>query len=251
MAGSFAGKVALVTGAGSGIGRATALAFAREGAKVVAADIDADSAGETAAGIMGAGGEALAVRADVASEPDVAAMVGAAVGAFGRLDCAFNNAGIGGGQRQIHEWDLADFYRVLDVNLIGVWLCLKHELPVMAGQGGGAVVNNASVAGLRGSPGLAPYAASKHGVIGLTRTAALECASQGVRVNAVCPGFTDTPILRWFQEDPGLMQRIVARIPIKRLGRPEEVAEAVLWLCSDAASLTLGHAMVLDGGLTA
>jgi NAD(P)-dependent dehydrogenase (short-subunit alcohol dehydrogenase family) len=187
----------------------------------------------------------------VASEADVAAMVKAAHDAFGRLDFAFNNAGIGGGQHAIHEWDLADFRRVLDVNLIGVWLCLKHELPVMLDQGVGAIVNNASVAGLRGASALAPYVASKHGVIGLTRTAALEYAGRGVRVNAVCPGFTDTPILKGLGDDPELMQRILSRIPIQRLGRPEEVAAAVLWLCSDAASLATGHAMVLDGGMSA
>jgi NAD(P)-dependent dehydrogenase (short-subunit alcohol dehydrogenase family) len=251
MAGTFAGKVALVTGGGSGIGRATALAFAREGARVVVADIDAETASATAARIAEGGGAARPVRADVAAEADVAAMVATALDAFGRLDCAFNNAGIGGGRRPVHEWELDDFRKVLDVNLVGVWLCLKHELPVMVRQGGGVVVNNASVAGLRGSPTLAPYVASKHGVVGLTRTAALECAGLGVRVNAVCPGWTDTAIIDEIRGESEVMERIVARVPVKRLGRPEEIAEAVLWLCSDAASFALGHAMVLDGGLTA
>jgi NAD(P)-dependent dehydrogenase (short-subunit alcohol dehydrogenase family) len=251
MAAMFADKVVLVTGGGSGIGRATALAFARERAKIVVADIDLETAGATVTAITEAGGQARAVRADVASEADVAAMVKAAVNAFGRLDCAFNNAGIGGGQHPVHEWDLADFRRVLDVNLIGVWLCLKYEVPVMLEQGSGAIVNNASVAGLRGAMALAPYAASKHGVIGLTRTAAREYAGRGVRVNAVCPGFTDTPILKGLGEDPELMQRIVGQIPIQRLGRPEEVAAAVLWLCCDASALAVGQAMVLDGGFSA
>jgi NAD(P)-dependent dehydrogenase (short-subunit alcohol dehydrogenase family) len=251
MTATFTGKVALVTGGGSGIGRATALAFAHEGAKVVVADIDVETASATVAAITKAGGEARAVRADVANESDVAAMVATAVDGYGRLDCAFNNAGIGGGQHPVHEWDLAGFRRVLDVNLIGVWLCLKHEVPVMVDQGAGAIVNNASVAGLRGAPALAPYVASKHGVIGLTRTAALDYAGRGVRVNAVCPGFTDTPALKGLHEDPELMQRIVGLIPIQRLGSPEEVAAAVLWLCSDASTLAVGHAMVLDGGMSA
>lgn len=251
MAGTFAGKVALVTGGGSGIGRAAALAFAREGARVAVADVAEATAVATAAEIRAAGGEALALAADVASEPEVAAMVARAVGAFGRIDCAFNNAGIGGGRRPLHEWDLADFRRVLDVNLTGVWLCLKYELGLMAKQGGGAIVNNASVAGLRGSPALGPYVASKHGVIGLTRVAAAEYAPHNVRVNAVCPGWTDTPILADLKAEPELMERLIGRVPVGRLGRPEEVAAAVLWLCSDAASFAVGQAMVVDGGLTA
>jgi NAD(P)-dependent dehydrogenase (short-subunit alcohol dehydrogenase family) len=178
-------------------------------------------------------------------------MVAAACSAFGRVDFAFNNAGIGGGRHPVHEWDVADFRRVLDVNLTGVWLCMKHELPVMLRQGGGVIVNNASVAGLRGSPTIGPYVASKHAVVGLTKTAAVEYAEHGVRVNAVCPGWTDTAILEGLKEEPGLMEKLVARVPLKRLGRPEEIAAAVVWLCSDAASFTVGHALVLDGGLTA
>ncbi|HMB06041.1 MAG TPA: SDR family oxidoreductase, partial [Isosphaeraceae bacterium] len=235
----------------SGIGRAAALAFAREGARVAVADVAEATAVAAAAEIRATGGEALALAADVASEPEVAAMVARAVGAFGRIDCAFNNAGIGGGRRPLHEWDLADFRRVLDVNLTGVWLCLKYELGLMAKQGGGAIVNNASVAGLRGSPELGPYVASKHGVIGLTRVAAAEYAPHNVRVNAVCPGWTDTPILADLKAEPELMERLIGRVPVGRLGRPEEVAAAVLWLCSDAASFAVGHAMVVDGGLTA
>jgi NAD(P)-dependent dehydrogenase (short-subunit alcohol dehydrogenase family) len=251
MAGTFAGRVALVTGGGSGIGRATALAFAREGAKVVVADVDAAGGAETVDQARAASNEATFVRADVSSEADVAAMVAATVAAYGRLDCAFNNAGIGGGRKPVHEWSADDFNRVLAVNLTGVWLCMKHELPVMLKSGGGSIVNNASVAGLRGSPTLAPYVASKHGVIGLTKVAALEYVAHGVRVNAVCPGWTDTPIIHGLQEDPEVMKRIIGRVPAGRLGRPEEIAAAVLWLCGGESSFAVGHAMVLDGGLTA
>jgi NAD(P)-dependent dehydrogenase (short-subunit alcohol dehydrogenase family) len=249
--GEFAGKVALVTGGGSGIGRATAAAFARAGARVVVADADRDGGERTVADLVAAGGEAKFVVADVSREEDVAAAVAAAVSAYGRLDCAFNNAGIGGGRHPVHEWDLADFRRVIDVNLTGVWLCMKHELPVMLGQGGGVIVNNASVAGLRGSPTLAPYVASKHAVVGMTRVAALEYAGYGVRVNAICPGWTDTAILSGLREEPELMDKLIARVPMKRLGRPEEIAAAVLWLCSSASTFTTGHALTLDGGLTA
>jgi NAD(P)-dependent dehydrogenase (short-subunit alcohol dehydrogenase family) len=252
MAGRFEGKVALVTGGGSGIGRAAALAFGREGAKVVAADIDHAAATDTARRVADLGGDARAVLADVSREADVAAMIAEAVGAFGRIDCAFNNAGIGGVRYPVHELDLADFNRIIGVNLTGVFLCMKHELPVMLKQRGGVIVNNASVAGLRGSPKLAPYVASKHGVIGLTKVAALEYAAFGVRVNAVCPGWTDTAILSGLKDDdPELLQKLIARVPVQRLGRPEEVAEAVLWLCSDAASFAVGHPLVIDGGLTA
>lgn len=247
----LAGKVALVTGGASGIGRAAALAFARAGARVVVADVAAEGAGETLARIAAAGGAATFVPCDVTRAADVEALVHAAVATYGRLDCAFNNAGIGGGFKALHEWTEEEFARVIAINMTGVWLCMKHEIPAMIATGGGAIVNNASVAGLRGSPRLAPYVASKHGVVGLTRTAALEAISQGVRVNAVCPGWTETAILHGLQEDPELLKRTIKRIPIGRLGQPEEIASAVLWLCSDAASIAVGHIMVLDGGLTA
>jgi NAD(P)-dependent dehydrogenase (short-subunit alcohol dehydrogenase family) len=252
MAGRFAGKVALVTGGGSGIGRAAALAFAREGAKVVVADIDHAAATDTARQVADHGGDARAVLADVSREADIAAMIAEAVGAFGRIDCAFNNAGISGVRYPVHELELADFNRTIGVNLTGVFLCMKHELPVMLKQRGGVIVNNASVAGLRGSPKLAAYVASKHGVIGLTKVAALEYAAFGVRVNAVCPGWTDTAIISGLKDDePEMFDKLITRVPLRRLGRPEEVAEAVLWLCSDAASFAVGHPLVIDGGLTA
>ena len=251
MAGMFEGKVALVTGGGSGIGRATALAFAREGAKVVVADIDHASASDTAGQVIALGAEARAVRVDVSSEAEVAAMAAEAVDVFGRIDCAFNNAGIGDPRKPVHLTVLAEFNRVIAVNLTGVLLSMKHELLVMLKQAGGVIVNNASVAGLRGSPMLGPYVASKHAVIGLTRVAALEYAAEGVRVNAVCPGWTDTAIISGLKADsPKTFQRALGRVPLQRLGRPEEVAAAVIWLCSDAASFTVGHALVLDGGLS-
>ena len=251
MSSTYAGKVALVTGGGSGIGRATSLAFAREGAKVVVADVSPEGGLETVEMIKAGGGEATFVAADVSDELQVVAMIDASLDAFGRIDCAFNNAGIGGGRRPVHEWELADFRKVIDVNLEGVFLCMKHEIPVMLRQRGGTIVNNASIAGLRGSPTLGPYVASKHAVVGLTKVAALEYIAYGVRVNAICPGWTETAILKELQEDPKVMKRMIERIPLKRIGRPEEIAAAVLWLCSDAASFTVGHAMVLDGGMMA
>lgn len=251
MSSTYAGKVALVTGGGSGIGRAASLAFAREGAKVVVADVSPEGGLETVERIKAGGGEAMFVAADVSDEAQVVAMIDASINAFGRIDCAFNNAGIGGGRRPVHDWELADFRKVIAVNLEGVFLCMKHEVPVMLRQRGGSIVNNASIAGLRGSPTLGPYVASKHAVVGLTKTAALEYIAYGVRVNAICPGWTETAILKELQEDPKVMKRMIERIPLKRIGRPEEIAAAVLWLCSDAASFTVGHAMVLDGGMMA
>jgi NAD(P)-dependent dehydrogenase (short-subunit alcohol dehydrogenase family) len=253
VAGYVDGKVALVTGAGSGIGRASAEAFARAGARVVAADLDAASGEETVARIGAAGGEALFVRADVSVAAEVAALVGRAIDAYGRLDCAHNNAGIEGVRAALHEYPEDAWDRVLAVNLKGIWLCMQHEIGQMLRQGGGAVVNTASVAGLIGSvSGICAYNASKHGVVGLTKTAALEYAKQGIRVNAVCPGFVTTPMLeRAFGGDAPLMARFAAAQPTGRYAAPEEIAAAVVWLCSDAASYVTGLAMPVDGGYVA
>ena len=243
------GKATLVTGAASGIGRATALAFARAGARLVVADVDADGGEATAAAARAEGADAAFVRCDVRSGADVEALVTATVARFGRLDCAFNNAGIEGDLAPIGETSEEVAARVLDVNLMGVWRCLHAELPRMAAQGGGAIVNTASVAGLIGAGGLAPYVASKHGVLGLTKTAALEYATSGIRVNAVCPGVIQTPMLdRLEAARPGVVEALLAVKPMGRLGSPDEVAAAVVWLCSDAASFTTGHALTVDGG---
>ncbi|HWD42988.1 MAG TPA: SDR family oxidoreductase [Actinomycetota bacterium] len=252
MAGSLEGKVALVTGAGSGIGRAAALAFAREGAKVVVADVAADGGKETVRLIEQAGGAALFVEGDVSASASAEAIVRTAVDHYGRLDCAYNNAGIEGAQAPIAEATEDNWDRVLSINLKGVWLCMKHELAHMAAHGGGAIVNTASVAGLVGFPGISAYCASKGGVVMLTKTAALEYATQGIRVNAVCPGVIRTPMIdRFLGGSAEAEAEFVALEPVERMGTPEEVAEAVVWLCSDAASFVTGHAMPVDGGLVA
>lgn len=247
--GALDGKATLVTGGASGIGRATALAFARAGARVVVADVDVAGGEATAADARDAGGTMHFQRCDVRSGADVEHLVAHVIERFGRLDCAFNNAGIEGPLAPIADCDEAAAARVLDVNLMGVWRCLHAELPRMAAQGGGAIVNTASVAGLVGAGGLAPYVASKHGVIGLTKTAALEYATSGIRVNAVCPGVIQTPMLdRLAAARPGVVEALLAVKPMGRLGSPDEVAAAVVWLCSDAASFTTGHALTVDGG---
>jgi len=246
------GKSALVTGAASGIGRATAILFAREGARVLVCDVDEKGGRETVAAIAAAGGEARFQRTDVTSEPDVAAAVRAAVASFGRLDCAFNNAGITGAAGLTQQVDLAAWNRTLAVNLTGVFLCLKHEIPVMVEQGGGAIVNTSSGAGLIAVPGLGAYCATKHAVLGLTKTAAVENAKTGVRVNAVCPGVIDTPMLRASISDiPGMEKMVLAAQPGGRFGRPEEIAEAAVWLCSDRASFVTGESMLVDGASVA
>ncbi|MCH7842999.1 MAG: SDR family oxidoreductase [Chloroflexi bacterium] len=250
---SLNNKITLVTGAGSGIGRATSLVLAREGATVVVADIDADGGEQTLSAIKDMGGEGMFVHADVSRAADVEAMVDAAVNAYGRLDCAYNNAGIEGyyGGR-LHEYPEDTFDRLMDINVKGVWLCLKYEIPQMLKQGGGAIVNTASVAGLVGSRRLSVYSASKHAVIGLTKSAALEYASDGIRVNAVCPGIIDTPMMdRLVEGRDDYAAAIPTRQPIGRKGTPDEIAEAVAWLCSDAASLVTGLAMAVDGAFTA
>jgi NAD(P)-dependent dehydrogenase (short-subunit alcohol dehydrogenase family) len=250
MAGQLTGKVALVTGGGSGIGRATALAAAREGARLVVADADPAGGEETVGAVRAAGGEALFVRADVSVAAEAGALVGRTVAVYGRLDCAHNNAGVEGPRAPLHAYAEAAWDRVMAVNLKGTWLCMQHEIRQMLEQGGGAVVNTASVAGLIGSSsGICAYNASKHGIVGLTRTAALEYAKSGVRVNAVCPGLVATPMTdRLFGGDAALAARFAAALPTGRSAAPEEVAAAVVWLCSDAASYVTGVAMPVDGG---
>jgi NAD(P)-dependent dehydrogenase (short-subunit alcohol dehydrogenase family) len=252
MGGLVAGKVALVTGGGSGIGRETALLFAAEGARVYVTDVDEGRARETVETIRAAGGTAESQRVDVTEEAQVDAMVRGCVERLGGLDCALNNAGVSGPAGPLDQVSLGDWSRTLAVNLTGVFLCLKHEIPVMRGRGGGAIVNMSSGAGWIATPGLAPYCASKHGVLGLTKTAAVENARTGVRVNAVCPGSTDTPMLRGaMAQGEQVAAMIRASMPIGRLGRPQEIAEAVVWLCSDRASLVTGATMGVDGGSVA
>jgi NAD(P)-dependent dehydrogenase (short-subunit alcohol dehydrogenase family) len=246
------GRVALVTGGASGIGRASAVAFAAKGARVVVSDRDAAGGEETVSLIRRTGGDCLFVPADVAVAREVEALVARAVHAFGRLDCAFNNAGIEGAQATTIEYEEKDWDRVLAVNLKGVWLCMKQEIVHMLEHGRGAIVNCASVAGLIGFPRLSAYVASKHGIVGLTKTTALEYAARGIRVNAVCPGAVQTPMIdRLVGAQPEMAAALVASEPIGRLGRPEEIAEAVLWLCSDAASFVTGQAWAVDGGWVA
>lgn len=249
MAGQFAGKVALVTGAGSGIGRATALAFAREGARVIVADVAAEGGAETVRAIRDAGGEAAFVPCNVTRDDEIAA----AVHTFGRLDYACNNAGIIGTPAPIPEYPDAAWDRVIATNLTGVWRCMKHEIPALLAQGGGAIVNIASIAGVVGFANSAAYVAAKHGVVGLTKVAALEYAQRGIRINAICPGFVATPMIAGIgiTEGSASAAGIAARHPLGRLGTPEEIAAAVVWLCSDAASFVTGSAMLVDGGYVA
>jgi NAD(P)-dependent dehydrogenase (short-subunit alcohol dehydrogenase family) len=251
MNGSFKGKVAFVTGAGSGIGRAAALAFAREGAGVVVADRSEERNQETARMIEQLGRRTLAVRCDVTRTEDVKAALDKTVEAFGRLDFAFNNAGseqaiTAAADLSEQEWD-----RILDINLRGVFLCMKYEIPLMQRNGGGVIVNTSSGAGVKGFKGQAAYAAAKHGVIGLTKSAALDYASQNIRVNAVCPGIIETSMMdRFTGGTTEGRERVIAQEPVGRMGKPDEIASAVVWLCSDPAAFVIGHAMVLDGGQT-
>jgi NAD(P)-dependent dehydrogenase (short-subunit alcohol dehydrogenase family) len=253
MAGSLDGKILLVTGASSGIGRATALAGAREGARIVAADLAAEGGAETVDMIKRQGGEATFVRTDVTRATEVEILIQAAVAAYGRIDCAHNNAGIEGELATTADYAEEDWDRVMAVNLKGVWLCMKYEIPQMLQQGGGSIVNTASLAGVVGARRMSAYVASKHGVAGLTKTAALEYARSGIRVNAVCPGFIHTAMVDriFLSRRPDIADRLAEAEPMGRLGQPEEVAEAVVWLCSDAASFVTGHTLTIDGGLFA
>jgi len=251
MAGILDGKVALVTGGGGGNGRATALAMVREGARVAVADFVAAAARDTVAQINAQGGQAITLTGDVTRAEDVRAMVQDTLTAYGRLDCAFNNAGIAPYQvdasgKKTADWSEESFDRMIAVNLKGVWLCMKEELPRMQSQGGGAIVNTASIAGLIGLVTSSAYVAAKHGVIGLTKTAALEYADAKIRVNAVCPGFIKTQMTEETMRRRG--EAIMAQIPLRRMGEPGEIAEMVVWLCSDRASYVTGASYNVDGG---
>jgi NAD(P)-dependent dehydrogenase (short-subunit alcohol dehydrogenase family) len=248
---SFENKVALVTGAGSGIGLATARAFAEAGAAVALVDVDENAVRSAAAELVPAGHKAIAVRCNVADEAEVAAMVEQTVSTFGRVDAAFNNAGVHCPAAETADASSEVFDRVIAINLQGVWSCMKYELRQMREQGSGVIVNTSSQGGLVAAGGIGAYTASKHGVLGLTKSAALEYASRGIRINAVCPGVIDTPMAaRARAGNPDAMNAIAKQIPIGRLGRPEEIAAAVLWLCSSGATFVIGHALVVDGGYT-
>lgn len=249
----FAGKTVLITGGASGIGRATASLLASRGARVMIVDRDGDAAATVAHEILDAGGEAAAEQVDVTSPDDVERMVAATLSHFGGLDHAVNSAGIGGERAKTAEYPADVWQQIIAVNLIGVFLSMKAEIPAILDAGGGSIVNLASVAGVIGYPNHTAYSASKHGVIGLTRSSALEYARRGIRINAVCPAFTRTPMVmdRLIAGDPEREERLKASNPMGRLGEPDEVAETILWLCSDAAGFVTGQSIVLDGGLSA
>jgi len=252
MSGMMDGKVALITGAGSGIGKGIALAFSRGGAKVAVVDKVLEGAEETMRMITESGGEAVVIQCDVTRETDVQAMVNASLEIFGRIDCSVNNAGIEAMPIPLAEYPLEVWNQVLNVNLTGVFLCLKHEIAQMLKQGEGAIVNIASVVGLIGMPLASSYSASKHGVVGLTKTAALEYGRSGIRVNAVCPSATHTPMAdRFIEECPEIVEMYLKTHPMDRMAEVDEIAAAVLWLCSDSASFVNGQALAVDGGLVA
>jgi NAD(P)-dependent dehydrogenase (short-subunit alcohol dehydrogenase family) len=254
MAGLLEGKSALITGGGGGIGRATALIFAREGARLAIADAAGDAAEETVALVNKAGGQAIVLSGDVTDPPSVLRMVDAVVSAYGRIDCAFNNAGIAGYQvdasgKKTHEWADESFDRMIGVNLKGVWLCMKHEIVRMLAQGGGRIVNTGSIAGLIGLPTSSAYVAAKHGVLGLTKTAAIEYAENNIRVNAVCPGYIETKMTEDTMRRRG--EQLLQMVPVHRMGKPEEIGEMVAFLCSDRASFITGTCYNVDGGYMA
>jgi NAD(P)-dependent dehydrogenase (short-subunit alcohol dehydrogenase family) len=250
MAGEFEGKVVLVTGGGYGIGRAAALGFARRGAKVAVADIDIKNGEETVRRIKEAGGEAIFVKADVSQEADVEALIKKAVETYGRLDCAFNNAGIHKVFVSTIDFTESDWHEMIDVNLKSVWLCMKYEILQMLKQGKGSIVNTSSAAGLIAAPSNPAYPASKHGVVGLTKSTAIEFARRGIRVNCVCPGPTRTGMHDSLMAvAPQMVEMMNAKVPMGRIGEPEEVAAAAIWLCSEEASYITGHALPVDGGL--
>ncbi len=254
MAGQLDGKAALITGGGGGIGRATALIFAREGARVAVADAVAEAAQQTVALVNAAGGQAMSLGGDVTDSAAVQAMIKSVVSAYGRLDVAFNNAGIAGYQvgaagKLTHEWADDSFDRMIAVNLRGVWLCMKHEIIQMQAQGGGRIVNTGSIAGLIGLPTSSAYVAAKHGVLGLTKTAALEYAKDNIRVNAVCPGYIETRMTEDTMRRRG--EELMGRVPFGRMGKPEEIGEMVLWLSSDRSSYVTGGCYNVDGGYMA
>lgn len=245
----FTGKVALVTGAGGGIGRASAMAFAASGAAVLVSDVNDAGGTDTVAQITAAGGRARFQHCDVSRSDDVKAMVASAVDAFGGLDFAFNNAGVN--SLAANEYEDEVWERSIGINLSGVMRCMREEAEVMLPRGGGAIVNTASINGLVGNPGQPAYTAAKHGVVGLTRHGALRWAQAGIRVNAVCPGVIDTPMTAPIVADPAMRKLIDGMTPMGRMGQADEIAAAVLWLCSDAASFVTGHPLVIDGGATA